>query len=47
MPKKGNITGEPFDKEVVDQIEARQIFLGQNPKQDKHLIYQNNKTAFL
>ena len=47
MPKKGNITGEPFDKEVVDQIEARQIFLGTNPKQDKHLIYQNNKTAFL
>ena len=47
MPKKGNITGEPFDKEVVDQIEARQIFLGINPKQDKHLIYQNNKTAFL
>ena len=47
MPKKGNITGEPFDKEVVDQIEARQVFLGTNPKQDKHLIYQNNKTAFL
>jgi len=47
MPKKGNITGEPFDKEVVEQIEARQIFLGANPKEDKHLIYQNNKTAFL
>jgi hypothetical protein len=47
MPKKGNITGEPFDKEVVDQIEARQVFLGTNPKQDKHLVYQNNKTAFL
>ena len=47
MPKNGNITGEPFDKEVVEQIEARQIFLGANPKQDKHLIYQNNKTAFL
>jgi len=47
MPKKGNITGEPFDKEVVEQIEARQAFLGINPKQDKHLIYQNNKTAFL
>jgi hypothetical protein len=47
MPKKGNITGEPFDKEVVDQIEARQVFLGTSPKQDKHLVYQNNKTAFL
>ena len=47
MTKKGNITGEPFDKEVVDQIEARQVFLGTSPKQDKHLVYQNNKTAFL
>ena len=43
----GNITGNPFDPEVVDQINIRQKFLGANPKQDKHLIYQNNKTAFL
>jgi hypothetical protein len=28
MPKNGNITGEPFAKEVVEQIEARQTFLG-------------------
>ena len=47
MPKNGNITGEPFAKEVVEQIEARQTFLGTNFKEDKHLIYQNNKTAFL
>jgi hypothetical protein len=43
----GNITGNPFDPEVVDQINIRQKFLGANPKQDKHLIYQNNKTSFL
>jgi hypothetical protein len=43
----GNLTGNPFDPEVVDQIDARQTFLGINLKEDKHLIYQNNKTAFL
>jgi hypothetical protein len=47
MPKNGNITGQPFDPEVVDQINARQAFLGVQYKEDKHLIYQNNKTAFL
>ena len=43
----GNLTGNPFDPGVVKQINVRQKFLGQNPKQDKHIIYQNNKTAFL
>lgn len=47
MPKNGNITGQPFDPEVVDQINARQAFLGIQHKEDKHIIYQNNKTAFL
>jgi len=47
MPKNGNITGQPFDPEVIDQINARQSFLGVQNKLDKHLIYQNNKTAFL
>ena len=47
MGKTGNITGEVFSPEVIRQIEARQTFLGVNPKQDKHLIYQNNKTAFV
>lgn len=47
MGKRGNITGEVFDVEVTKQIEARQTFLGVNPKQDKHLVYQNNLTAFV
>ena len=47
MGKTGNITGEVFSEAVIRQIEARQTFLGVNPKQDKHLIYQNNKTAFV
>jgi hypothetical protein len=44
---KGNITGTPFLPEVTKQINKRQEFLGENPKQDKHIIWQNNKTAFL
>ena len=47
MGKTGNITGEVFSEAVIRQIESRQTFLGVNPKQDKHLIYQNNKTAFV
>jgi len=47
MGKRGNITGESFDVEVIKQIEARQTFMGVNPKLDKHLLYQNNKTAFV
>ena len=43
----GNITGNPFDPGVIKQINTRQIFLGVDQKQDKHIIYQNNKTAFL
>jgi hypothetical protein len=43
----GNITGNPFNPGVVKQINERQAFMGANPKQDQHLIYQNNKTAFL
>ena len=43
----GNITGTPFLPEVTDQINKRQEFLGENPKQDKHIIWQNNKSAFL
>lgn len=43
----GNITGNPFDPGVIKQINTRQKFLGANPKEDKHIIYQNNKTAFL
>ena len=43
----GNITGTPFLPEVTDQITKRQEFLGENPKQDKHIIWQNNKSAFL
>ena len=44
---KGNITGTPFLPAVTEQINKRQEFLGQNPKQDKHIIWQNNKSAFL
>jgi hypothetical protein len=44
---KGNITGTPFLPQVTEQINKRQQFLGENPKQDKHIIWQNNKTAFL
>jgi hypothetical protein len=43
----GNITGNPFDPGVIKQINTRQAFLGVDQKQDKHIIYQNNKTAFL
>ncbi len=43
----GNITGTPFLPGVTDQINERQKFLGENPKQDKHIIWQNNKSAFL
>lgn len=44
---KGNITGTPFLPLVTKQIEKRQEFLGENPKQDKHIVYQNNKSAFI
>jgi len=43
----GNITGEPFLPKVTEQIVKRQEFLGVSPKQDKHIIWQNNKSAFL
>jgi len=43
----GNLTGTPFLPAVTKQIEKRQEFLGVNPKQDKHIIWQNNKSAFL
>ena len=43
----GNLTGNPFDPGVIKQINARQTFLGVDQKQDTHIIYQNNKTAFL
>jgi len=47
MPKTGNITGQPFDSGVVDQINARQILLGNKAQSDSALVYQNNKNAFL
>jgi len=47
MPKTGNITGEPFDSEVIKQVNARQIFLGARNRTDSQIIYANNKTAFL
>ena len=47
MPKTGNITGEPFDIEVIKQINARQTFLGARNKSDSQILYANNKTAFL
>ena len=43
----GNITGNPFAPGVVKQINQRQTFMGANPKDDRHIIYQNNKGAFL
>lgn len=43
----GNITGEVFRKEVIDQINTRQKFLGARYKTDSHLIYGNNVNAFL
>lgn len=47
MPKTGNITGEPFDIEVIKQINARQTFLGTRNRTDSQILYANNKTAFL
>lgn len=47
MPRNGNITGQVFDDEVIDQIETRQKVLGKRYKDDKTLIYTNNQTAFL
>ena len=38
----GNLTGNVFDKDVIKQIEARQIFLGSRYKSDSNLIYSNN-----
>lgn len=43
----GNITGEVFKKEIIEQINARQKFLGARYKTDSHLIYGNNVNAFL
>ena len=43
----GNITGNPFAPGVVKQINQRQTFMGADPKDDRHIIYQNNKGAFL
>lgn len=43
----GNITGEPFDSEVIKQINARQSFLGARNRTDSQIIYANNKTSFL
>ena len=47
MPRNGNITGQVFDDEVINQIETRQKVLGKRSKDDKTLIYTNNQTAFL
>ena len=47
MPKNGNITGQVFDKDVIDQIETRQSFLGERNRTDKHILYANNNSAFL
>ena len=43
----GNLTGNVFDKDVIKQIEARQIFLGSRYKSDSNLIYSNNNSSFL
>jgi len=43
----GNITGEVFKKEIIDQINARQNFLGARYKTDSNIIYGNNVNAFL
>jgi len=43
----GNLTGNVFDDGVIDQIEARQTFLGARYKTDSNLIYGNNTTSFL
>jgi hypothetical protein len=47
MPKNGNITGQVFDEDVIKQIETRQNFLGARYKNDSHLVYGNNSSAFL
>jgi hypothetical protein len=47
MAKNGNITGQVFDKEVINQITARQNFLGARYRTDAHIIYGNNSNAFL
>ena len=47
MAKNGNITGQVFDEEVINQIETRQNFLGTRYKTDSHLVYGNNSNAFL
>jgi hypothetical protein len=43
----GNLTGNVFDKDIIKQIEARQIFLGSRYKSDPNLIYSNNNSSFL
>lgn len=43
----GNLTGNVFDDKVINQIQARQTFLGARYKTDANLIYSNNTTSFL
>ena len=43
----GNLTGNVFDDGVINQIQARQTFLGARYKTDSNLIYGNNTTSFL
>lgn len=47
MPKKGNITGHPFDIGVRQQIEVREKYLGANPRADRHLLLSSNQNAWL
>lgn len=47
MPKKGNITGHPFDIGVRKQIEVREKYLGANPRADRHLLLSSNQNAWL
>ena len=47
MPKKGNITGHPFDIGVRKQIEIREKYLGANPRADRHLLLSSNQNAWL
>ena len=47
MPKKGNITGHPFEFEVRKQIEVRERYLGADPRADRHLLFSSNQNAWL
>ena len=46
----GNITGNPLDDYVLNQIDIRQKIIGNNPEiltLDKRILYNNNRSAWV